>query len=161
MTRNAAASSGLGAAARSPSRCGFPYPRGDRLAKRSPGDFIDCRDLGLAASKLADRADTQTAAVRVRYDYLEQSPDSVDCASRAAQGGQLIMNPIENVAAQRGEVELPFVTESVIKTLPADAHCLNQCVGRGALKAMFCEHRYRGANRLVLSKAFGRGIGKC
>jgi hypothetical protein len=59
-----------------------------------------------------------------------------------------------NIAAHRGKVDLPLVTEGIVETLSADPQRAHEHLGRGTLEPMLPEHVDRCVQRLFLDKFF-------
>src|SRR5277367_366277 len=59
-----------------------------------------------------------------------------------------------DVAAHRGKVDLPLVTEGIVETLPADPQRAYEHLGRSALEPVLPEHIDCCVQRLLLNKFF-------
>lgn len=129
--------------------------RTDRAAQRAIGRLSRSSQFLVAAAELVDRAYPQARLVRLHHHPFDQLSDAIKRGGAAIERCQMPLCLAGGVALYRSAVELPFVAERVVQTLPANFHGIGQHADRRGGEAVFAKYAYGGIERYILVKFFG------
>jgi hypothetical protein len=108
--------------------------------------IVDIGKVRLATSKLADGVDAEAALGGIGNHAIDHDSDAINGTRAASKCKNMSPRLCADVTAHGRKVDLPLVTEGIVKTLPTDPQRPYEHLGRGALEPMlpkqldrFCE----------------------